>query len=435
MGFDGFPGRNGGFMSARAGFLLLTLLLAAPAGCGRDREKKREEPATVVKSSHTTQTADGVTIALRRFQLNHGTRFCEPVFMTAGFLENGNVFDAAPKHSLAEHLALQGHDVWTYDIRGTGASQSPEVKDLFGWKYSIDHFVYLDTPAALQYVLKVTGCHQVLWVSHSTGALMMYGYLETNDVSKVKACVSICGVGVLDASQKLPDLFSKLFFQFGVTFARWMPNNMPIPFRWALDKFLKNNVHLWAAISYLLDSGAAKIVWNSKNMNPNLVYQVLKRVLSNTSTTVFKQFFQWCDDGHCWSEGVKYQSPVGGWSSDGGSPVRPADPFEGASNPPVKVGGDGTVTAGEKYSFTRSLPKIRTPMLVMAGEADPMVPPRHAEKVYKTISSPDKKYILCAISTGHAVDYGHMDAVVGIHAQREVFPHVSEWLQARATAK
>jgi len=414
-------------MVQRGAFVLMICL--GLVACNDSSSSSPDPQAEVIKSSFETQTADGWTIALRRYQNSLGTQFCEPVILSSGFLENGNVFDLFPGHSLAEYLALKGYEVWTYDIRGTGESEKSDVFDLFGWDYSIDHFVFFDTPAAVQCVMSESGCDQVLWVGHSLGSLMLYGFLETNDPTKVKAAVSICGVGTFSADQEVIEDFASTFLNFGLLLGPILPPNMPIALRYLLDELLGDELALWAAVSYLLSSEAGSLFWNPENMNPNLVYLILQNVFSDTSSNVLSQYFSWTVTLDCAAHGVTYspQAALPGEAT--------VNPFEGAVDPPITENIDGSVTVGEGYSFTGNLWRIETPLLVLSGEVDRMVPPANAVAVFEAISSPDKSYGNCSVAEGHSIDYGHMDTVVGLHAEDEVFPLVEEWLRERATRR
>ncbi len=76
----------------------------------------------------------------------------------------------------------------------------------------------------------------------------------------------------------------------------------------------------------------------------------------------------------------------------------------------------------------------RVPMLVLAGAQDFVAPPGdvgHACEVLRRCTFRE-----LGTATGYAVDYGHVDIVVGETAAREVFPQVSEFLShPRAAAR
>ncbi len=374
-------------MLARLGLAAVVLF----AGCGDDGGGGSAPAPVVLHETYFTQTADDWTIAVHHYHRSTGVAYAEPVFMSGGYLENHRVFDAFPRHSLIGELALSGFDVWTYDIRGTGQSQSPEVGDLFGWTFSADEFIKYDTPAALDFVRRTTGAAQVNWVAHSMGATMLYGYLERYDPSHVKNAVTLGGVGMLSDEAALESGFGDLFFQIGTFLLPFIPSNMPLPLRWALDQLLAEDPWRWAAICYALDSFLGRLFWSDEAVNPNLIYQFLTKGLCNTSTNVFKQFLRWARDGRV-------------------------------------VGDDG-------YDYTANLPRITTPICVMSGGGDQMVKVADCRYVYDRIASTDKQWVECSKATGHTYDFGHVDMVLGLKAQAEVYGHVTGFLTARSTAR
>ncbi|GEM_PF-4328689 len=425
----------------RFSYALVLVSAVLIPGCGGTESSSLDVP-TVVEESYTTQTADGWTIAIHRYYSSAGVTHQEPVFLSQGFLEGARVFHAFPKYSLAGKLALEGHDVWSYDIRGVGDSQKPELDwdnlkvdfsidwsginfsiGMEGWDYSMDHFILLDTPAALDFVLKATGKPQVNWIAHSLGALMQYAYLQTKGASKVKAAISMGGIGVFDKNHDYQSLFAEIFFGIGTFLAPFVPSNLPLPLKWALDKLLGKDPLKWAAICYALDTVVGKLFWNHENMNPNLVYQFLKYALPNTTTNCFKQFMEWTKTGECKLKGVTLPDSQG---------------FAAASNSgftAVASSSDPQVTIAKDYNVTANLRNIKTPLLVLSGGADLMCPAGQCEEVYRQVSSKRKQYIECSKKTGHTVDYGHVDMALGLFARNEVYPHVQEWLEEHSTRR
>lgn len=426
-------------------FFVLTLAGLIVPGCSGGGSSDGPFWDYVVTDNFETTTADGVPIALHRYTRASGTAYAEPVFLSGGYLESHKVFNAFPKYSMAHTLALEGYEVWTYDIRGAGDSYKPEINwssidftidwttldwsfGMPGWDYSIDHFVYLDTPAALDFVLQYTGRPQVIWVAHSMGALMQYAYLQTNGSSKVKAAVTMGGIGWIQPGTDYQSLFAEVFFAIGTFLAPLLPSNLPLPLRWALDKLLGNDPLKWAAICYALDSIAGKLFWNAENINPNLIYQFLKYMLPDTTTNCFKQFMDWAADGECRLNPITFTPPA---TNTGGGNT-------GAGNTGFPVTTDpstGTVTVGQSWNVTANLGLITTPTLVLGGSADFMCPSSFCMEVYNRLGSAKKKFLECSKANGHAVDYGHVDMAMGLNASKEIFPHVSEWVREHASSR
>lgn len=420
-------------------FLFVVATACLVPGCGGGSEGSSPTVDTVVEESFTTQTADGVSIAMYRYTRSSGVAHPDPILLSQGYLEGSRVFHAFPKYSLAAQLALEGHEVWAYDIRGTGNSWQPELdwKNLYvdfsvdwtnfdfelefgmkGWEYSNDHFVFLDTPAAIDFMLKATGKQQFVWIAHSLGALMQYAYLQGPEAWRVKSAVSMGGIGYIVPGQDYDSLFAEIFFGIGTFLAPLMPSNLPLPLKWALEKLVDKDPLKWAGVCYALDTIVGKLFWNHENMNPNLIYQFLKFALPNTTTNCFKQFMEWTKTGDCKLKGVTYK------------PAATATPAAAGNTAfPATTASDGTITIGKDYSVTQNLYKIKTPLLVLSGGADYMCPPEHCLEVYKRIGSKVKGHIECSKKTGHSVDYGHIDMTMGIYARHEVYPHVTNWVR------
>jgi pimeloyl-ACP methyl ester carboxylesterase len=420
-----------------ASFLLLALLTSS--GCKSDSSSGGGTPDYVIEENFTTKTADNWTISMHRYRRASGVSQADPVLLSQGYLEGSKVFNAFPKYSMANKLALDGFDVWSYDIRGTGDSQKPEISwsnvnftidwtnldwsfGMPGWNYSVDHFVFLDTPAAVDFMLQKTGRSQFMWVAHSLGALMQYAYLQTSDAPKVKSAVSLGGIGFIKPGYDYQSLFADFFYGIG-TFLAWiLPSNLPLPLKWALDKLMGDDPMKWAAISIALDTVGGKLFWNHENMNANLVYQFMKYALPNTTTNCFKQFMGWASKGECTLSPVEFST-----ASTGGSPV----PSSGNTGFGITPSVAGYLVAGQSMNVTLGLSKIKTPILVLSGGADLMCPPGFCEEVYSRITSTKKAFIECSKSTGHKVDYGHIDMTMGLFARNEVYSHVADWLHGK----
>jgi len=116
-------------------------------------------------------TADGWDLALaRRRPAGAAPRGRLPVLMVHGIAMNRSAFDFGPApRSFAATLAEAGLDCFVLDLRGHGGSR-PRPGAPRDW--TLDDYLALDVPAALEAVRVATGATQVLWVGHSQGALL-----------------------------------------------------------------------------------------------------------------------------------------------------------------------------------------------------------------------------------------------------------------------
>ena len=157
---------------------------------------------------------DGVVIRMRRYRPTPDAQFRsgnQPVLLFPGIMENINQFlpssSAAPEcakryrgmklrtplahwaqndpyivedpmlyFSLGQYLWNQGYDPWFANYRGIGrgAYKSECIK---GDKVTLDTWATLDTPAAINKVIEVTGFKPVIG-GHSTGGLVSYAFLQ-----------------------------------------------------------------------------------------------------------------------------------------------------------------------------------------------------------------------------------------------------------------
>ena len=158
--------------------------------------------------------ADGVVIRMRRYRPTPEAPFRsgnQPVVLFPGILENINQFmpssSAAPEcakrykgmklrtplaswaqndpfiaadpmlyFSLGQYLWNQGYDPWFANYRGIGRGvfKSDCIK---GDRVTLDTWATLDTPAAIDKVIEVTGLKPVIG-GHSTGGLVSYAFLQ-----------------------------------------------------------------------------------------------------------------------------------------------------------------------------------------------------------------------------------------------------------------
>ncbi len=79
-----------------------------------------DDLAPVVKTEYTCTTSDNVMLHMVRCSCPTSTaKRSHPVLLVPGLASSAEAtWDILPRHSLFEHLARQGYDVWRVDLRG-----------------------------------------------------------------------------------------------------------------------------------------------------------------------------------------------------------------------------------------------------------------------------------------------------------------------------
>ena len=83
------------------------------------------------------------------------------------------------------------------------------------------------------------------------------------------------------------------------------------------------------------------------------------------------------------------------------------------------------------FDYMKALEKISIPALVIAGIKDDIAPATGCRKLYDSLGSSDKSWLLCSLEAGFSKDYTHGQLIRGTTAKRELFPKIDEWLKGR----
>jgi polyhydroxyalkanoate synthase len=86
---------------------------------------------------------------------------------------------------------------------------------------------------------------------------------------------------------------------------------------------------------------------------------------------------------------------------------------------------------GERFAYADAFEKLDVPLLVMAGNADPLLHPEDAKKCFEGSGSRDKTFVELE-PFEHEVHWGHLDLVLGKRAPDLVWPRIVGWLNARS---
>ncbi|MBK8171543.1 MAG: alpha/beta fold hydrolase [Sandaracinaceae bacterium] len=138
------------------------------------------------------RTDDGWLLELKRtFSPKHLRHDCDPLLIVPGYGMNGHIFGYHPRGtSMTRHLANEGFEVWTVNLRGQ--DRSTPLHSHAG-EPSIERYALYDLPAALKTVLHATHTHrpQAMLLGCSLGGTISYSYLVHTPAAPVSAIVAM----------------------------------------------------------------------------------------------------------------------------------------------------------------------------------------------------------------------------------------------------
>lgn len=139
---------------------------------------------------HHVPSQDGFINAIHRivnpkFLKARGTILCfHGIFMASTYFLNNSPggypdephFLTGP--NIGFELARRGFDVWLLDQRATPYSKNHTIFDEEDkknfWNWSIDQIALLDLPAAIDYIIEITGRKNIAYLGHSQGSRVMF---------------------------------------------------------------------------------------------------------------------------------------------------------------------------------------------------------------------------------------------------------------------
>lgn len=209
-------------------------------------------------------TSDGWRLCLGR-RLPKGAPRRPPVLLLHGVAMNRLALDfGVPGHSLSAFLAAGGLDSFALDLRGHGGSRDgPGL--LRNW--TLDDYLALDLPAALDAVQAATGQEQVLLVGHSQGALLALA-------AAARYPTRVAGVVALAPPIRFTVEASRL-------------RVLPFLARWQLARV---GARLVAPLSGLWQPSAASLFIQRGEMDPPIFRRLMMNVIEDLPPGVVRQF-------------------------------------------------------------------------------------------------------------------------------------------------
>jgi len=332
------------------------------------------EKSPALKSYHVT-TDDGWKIALHRYPRENRGR--SPVFMVHGLASNRHNFDFPQKErSLAKYLWSQGWDVWIVELRGAGHSTKPRLWQWVTKRWSFDHYVLHDLPAAVSFVLKKSKNSKLHWIGHSMGGILVYPFMKTQSARLIKSITTAASPLTVDHK---PGYF------------KWTASLDPLfrvvpmmPYR-TLAELIRLNVDWLYKIR-------KPMLFEKDNMDLETLRIGTRLAIDDVSSDVLIQVHKWLRNRH-------FQSS------------------------------DGSI------DYTLDLKKMKSPILLITGSTDPFTPHRKVRLAFKEIGSKKKEWMVFGKKHGHATNYGHLDLIIGKNSQKEVYPIIAKWLKQNDAAE
>ena len=350
--------------------------------------------------TYYTDTTDGWTLQVDRFQPNQPDPLANPVVFCHGLSYNNRFWDLTEKVSLARYLAASGYEVWSVSLRGAGLSDQPlasvlrkigtgslqpeflteaHKRKLGGAAfsdYSVDDHINYDVPAVIRLVKAKTGAKKVHWIGHSMGGMVMFAYLATH------------------AQEAARDVDT--FVAVSVPMAMFHPLNKAMQLQVDNAAALKTG-NVFVSTSY--DAFVAKVLGK---LAPPTISETLFLNRDNVDDGVLRLLAQWAQESI--------------------SPGQLDQLFAMAAD-------ENFYSRDRKVNYTALLDRVNTPTFFLAGQLDNMANVDAVKFAYRQVSSQDKDFRLFARINNNQADYGHDDIIIGKHARQEVYPEILNWLQ------
>jgi len=362
------------------------------AGCGSSLRS-----GNLIVKYYYTQSDDGITIALRRYQPERLSADKCPIILCHGLSYNLLFWDLNEQVTLARYLARKGYDVWSLSLRGACPSSQPlnsfirklthfhlepkavstllrQVTVLKMIDWSVDDHINFDIPAALDFVTAQTQKKQVHWIGHSMGGMIMLAYLsepERQNEVRIRSLVAAATPMVV-----------------------FHPLSKPLQFLLDTEPALGVGSRVvgttapatWGVIFGDLRTPKDRLFYNSNNMNAMTLHELFRVAEEEISAGQLKQLLSM----------VRFERFK---SLDG------------------------------KIDYTKGLERVNKPTLFLAGSVDNMATPGTVKYAYRKIAAQDKQFAMFGRVNSHRNDYGHNDIIIGKHAHREVYPVILKWLK------
>jgi pimeloyl-ACP methyl ester carboxylesterase len=227
-----------------------------------------------------------------------------------------------------------------------------------------------DVTAALRAV-RSTGAERVFFVGHSRGGLLPLAHLARSPEAPIAGVVAVGSPVSFDVQAGL-----RRFVALVEPLLRLEVAPLAVMAKAAVPMGLPPE----PVGGYLL---------NRDNVDADVIRQALRSVVADVPRGVLRQFVRWVSTG--------------------------------------RVDGE------DGFDYLRALERVRVPVLLVAGAKDLLAPPAAAHLAARHLGGPVTELTVGRFS-GFSYDAGHGDLVLARRAPDELFPRLSAFLEAHATA-
>lgn len=326
------------------------------------------------RSSHDityyVTTEDGWRLAVHR-RMPKGPDTGAPIILCHGLSSNHHIFDLPNGPSLMRWLSERGRDVWAPDLRGSGDSDSLGLfkSDApLSWEFE-DH-LRMDLPVIIDLVQKTTGFERVHWLGHSMGGMLIRAAINQGTHKNLRSAITIGSP--IDFSKMQNPRHAWLLK------LRGLLNHMPAFPLAILARCAAPVAHF---LPKILIGGH-----NPENVKP-VVSRTVMAVAAEmlTSGSIWSNFGRFIDEG-------RFGPESGGL-------------------------------------YVPDFHECRTPCLAIGGALDALAPPEAVLPVDEEQTRDNPKCVLMGKDSGAGADYGHIDLMVGLRVEKEIYPLILDWVR------
>jgi pimeloyl-ACP methyl ester carboxylesterase len=363
------------------------------------------------KTKYVVETADGWSLVITRYKPTPQPwtqpLYGEPMLLVHGFSQNRHAWTSG---EFVKNLLFFGIDIHILELRGHGKSSielQHERAAKFGrsppadlqWDWDIDSYFLYDLPAAVAGVRRISRRDRIFYCGHSMGGILGYGYAGIHDdhfegivtigaaaeVGKGSLPLKVLAMAAPGVSAVIDSTLGALNVQRGLShlskslvarLRKQAPPSVPrhLQFRYVpVDTWLKTiaSVLDYTEASPLLSMISSRVNWLARQdrMASSDLRWLLRESGAREPRKVAEEFGRWIRS----NEVVCYRTG---------------------------------------YDFKRGFQKIKVPMAIIFGDADPLASVASTRSVYRSAKS---EYLLWRPVKGNS----HIEVTMG-HDVRQI---------------